>query len=262
MAAARLALLLMLASACRAEPAAWGSGATFPGTRTQWLAAADRAARDPYSWVPALAGLLVFASGRDEELAEDAREDTPVFGSPEYASRRSDELRNYLDGLWITSMLLAESGDRPWRNKAGGILVQVAAVDATLATSNLTKDLVDRQEPGQDDGNAQEDSFLSNHATGPFAHAALIRYNLPYSGLPSPVRWTLVASAYGLAAGTAWGRVEAGIHYPSDQLVGAGVGNFVSSTVNGALMGGRDYGARLSVHPTVGGAVLELGWRY
>ena len=39
-----------------------------------------------------------------------------------------------------------------------------------------------------------------------------------------------------LAAGTAWARVEGGVHYPSDNLFGAALGNFVATFVHDAFL--------------------------
>ena len=39
-----------------------------------------------------------------------------------------------------------------------------------------------------------------------------------------------------IAAGTAWARVEGGVHYPSDVLFGAALGNFVAVFVHDAFL--------------------------
>lgn len=56
-------------------------------------------------------------------------------------------------------------------------------------------------------------------------------------GLPKGVRTGLRWSLTGLAAGTAWARIEAGAHYPTDVLVGAGLGNFAGKFVSELILG-------------------------
>jgi len=43
-----------------------------------------------------------------------------------------------------------------------------------------------------------------------------------------------------IAAGTAWARVEGGVHYPSDVLAGMALGHFVAAFINDAFMGLND----------------------
>ncbi len=65
--------------------------------------------------------------------------------------------------------------------------------------------------------------FPSGHATSAFTAATLIERN---SGLPFGL------PAYGLAAFTAFERVEEGDHFPSDVLAGAAVGTLWASVVD------------------------------
>jgi len=39
-----------------------------------------------------------------------------------------------------------------------------------------------------------------------------------------------------MASGTAWARVEAGVHYPSDVLAGAALGNFLTAFIHDAFL--------------------------
>jgi membrane-associated phospholipid phosphatase len=60
--------------------------------------------------------------------------------------------------------------------------------------------------------------------------------NLRRSTLRRSVRLGLGAGIETLAAGTAWARVEAGAHYPSDVLAGAALGRFVSVLLHDAFL--------------------------
>jgi membrane-associated phospholipid phosphatase len=54
---------------------------------------------------------------------------------------------------------------------------------------------------------------------------------------------------YSIAAGTAWARVEAEKHYPSDVLAALAVGNFVATLFNDTFLQPAAGNAMLSVWP-------------
>jgi membrane-associated phospholipid phosphatase len=76
-------------------------------------------------------------------------------------------------------------------------------------------------------------------------------------------RTALEIGAGAITAGTAWARVEAGAHYPSDVLVGVALGNFMGAFFTEAFLG-LEPGSRLalSAEPTRGGAVMRLQLRF
>jgi membrane-associated phospholipid phosphatase len=75
-----------------------------------------------------------------------------------------------------------------------------------------------------------------------------------------PVQTSLRLGLTGLAAGTAWARVEAGVHFPSDVLAGAALGNIMGHLIQGASLGEQE---NLHVNFYVGGdtAFLSLNFR-
>jgi membrane-associated phospholipid phosphatase len=77
------------------------------------------------------------------------------------------------------------------------------------------------------------------------------------------LRTTLEIGAGAITAGTAWARVEAGAHYPSDVLVGVALGNFMAAFFTEAFLG-LEPGTKLafSAEPTRGGAVLTWQMRF
>ncbi len=228
------ALLLIATSFAQAE---WGRDATIRPGWDELGRAAKRALTHPMTWIPAVAGAAVFASGRDDDWTEELHEDAPVFGSSKAADDASDDYRTAADALWVVSILATDSGAHPFRNKARGALVQVAALGATFATSNLLKSAIDRDEPGKSSDKAEGDAFPSNHTTGAFAHAALVRENMKQTKFRRSVANIYTGAAYIAATGSAWGRIEAGGHHLSDQLVGAAIGNFMATFINDAFMG-------------------------
>jgi membrane-associated phospholipid phosphatase len=98
------------------------------------------------------------------------------------------------------------------------------AYGAASLTTFVLKTGVKRPRPGNSPttGNGTH-SFPSGHSTSSFTAATLIERNSgPLLGLP----------AYGLAAFTAFERVEEGHHFPSDILAGAAIGTLWASIVD------------------------------
>ena len=66
-----------------------------------------------------------------------------------------------------------------------------------------------------------------------------------------------------LAAGTAWARVEAKKHFPSDVLAGAALGNFIASFVHDAFLGlADDRKIALWVAPSRRGLRIGMGFDF
>ena len=74
---------------------------------------------------------------------------------------------------------------------------------------------------------------------------------------PEVSRTALQASMIGLTIGTAWARVEAKQHFPSDVLFGAALGNFFGAFMNEAFLG---LDGRVTIQPSREGVVLGLRW--
>lgn len=173
---------------------------------------------------------------------------------------------------------------------------------ATLALTLVTKFAVRRARPyvpnpdpetakaERESGADRAFSFFSGHAAVSFASTTSGGYLLSALGAPEEGRAVYWASAMSLSAFTSHLRIRAGMHYPSDVVVGAVVGTglgflvpalhgvpFEMTGVEGAALGGglvlgacmalvmptetADEFARhpLSIAPTSGGAVLSWG---
>ncbi|MGE0080531.1 MAG: phosphatase PAP2 family protein [Thiohalomonadaceae bacterium] len=247
---------MLTLGACGTLPSnrGWGEDATLDPGRDRINRAAERAVRDPGTWIPALAAAVMAASGADARLSDWARDKAPVFGNGRNAAVVSDDLRDYTNvGMFATALMTPSGPQDEWlENKSRGVAVEAGAVLATIGTTNLLKDVVGREQPG---GQGTE-SFTSNHATEPFARAALIRRNTDWLGLPGWAETAVDASFYLMAAGSAWARVEAGLHYPSDQLAGAAIGNFIALFIHDAFLGLNDEHRGISAQadpvPTIG----------
>ena len=213
--------------------------------------------RDPGTWIPALGALLVALSGADGRVSDWAQEEQPVF---DHSGSTSDDLRDYADVAMFATALATPSGppEAFLENKSRGLGVEVLAVVSTIGVTNVFKHAVSREQPG---GRGHE-SFVSNHATQPFAYAALVRRNTEQLALQPVAKAAIDGGVYLMAAGSAWARVEMGLHYPSDQLAGAAIGNFVALFVHDAFLGldpdGPHLGAALAPEPQV---LFQVRWK-
>jgi len=95
---------------------------------------------------------------------------------------------------------------------------------ASYATTSVLKATVSRLRPGHG-----THSFPSGHSSMAFTGATLMELNSgPLLGIP----------AYGLAAFTAFERVESGRHFPSDVLAGAAIGTLSAGIFDALHWGG------------------------
>ena len=77
------------------------------------------------------------------------------------------------------------------------------------------------------------------------------------------LRRTFQSGNFLMAGGTAWARVEAQRHYPSDVLAGAALGNFIVTFIHDAFLNLPDkYGLSLRIEPSRQGLTVGLGWDF
>ena len=125
---------------------------------------------------------------------------------------------NYiLIGTAIGTGVLFPGEGRNWWDQAWSMGESYGSSALTVFTLKTT---VQRPRPGSTptSGNGTH-SFPSGHSASAFGSATLIQRN---SG------WLAGAPAYGLAAFTAFERVESGRHFPSDVFAGAAIGSLSS----------------------------------
>jgi membrane-associated phospholipid phosphatase len=155
------------------------------------------------------------------------------------------------------TVLATPSGDDAGRwleNKAKGYLVGLTAAGAASLVTEQLKTRVDRERPNATDS----DSFPSGHTSVSAAFARLTSRNLRSIALEDRTRRALDIGLDVLTVGTAWSRVEAGEHFPSDTLVSIALGNFVASFVNDAFLGATDdSSAKFAIATTGDGPALR-----
>lgn len=239
----------------------WGADATLrPGWSRVREAAVD-AARDPWVWAPAAGAALFQIDDWDRRTSDWARTNTPVFGSQRSAENWSDDLRDASSIAHYLTIAATPGGDDAgdWiLAKGKATLTQLAAVAVTGGMTKALKSAADRERPNGSD----EESFPSGHASNSAVHTRLASENLRSMELSSGVQRSLDVGLDALTVATAWARVEAGAHFPSDTLVGMALGNFVGSFVNRAFLGLDDSTAAVALASTEQGMVLRWECRF
>lgn len=202
------------------------AGCSGTGLRVRDAGAA--AARDPWTWAPLGAAAIIAATGTDERISRWAKTENPIFGSREEALDASDRYREAaVSSGWATVALtpLTRPSDGWVRDTAVDLTGSYAGVMATRNLTGALKRATQRERPH--DGPTR-DSFPSAHSSHAFAGATLARYHLDRMPLNRTGRSALQFATSAFAATTAWARVEGGVHYPTDVLVGAALANFTT----------------------------------
>jgi membrane-associated phospholipid phosphatase len=211
----------------------WGGGATLTPSWSKIQRAALNAASDPLTWTPTVGALFFYVGDLDRDLSNWAVEHRPLFG--DNAQQHSDKLRDATHYAYLLTALIAPSGDSPqaWAvNKTKGLAVGLSTIVISASITRRLKHLTDKTRPS---GKAK-DSFPSSHASLAATQATLAAKSLDYIAMPDQRRVLIKTGYYSLAAGTAWARVEAEKHYPSDVLVSFALGNFMASFMNEAFL--------------------------
>jgi membrane-associated phospholipid phosphatase len=209
-----------------------GLGGFWPSA-SEWYEAGLGALTSPYTWAPATGAAVTGLTGLDQTISDWAVEETPLFGSPENADDASDNLRTTTHvGMLATAVAVPGT----WGSTLKRVLIEHAAIITTAATTDFLKGSSDRLRPDESD----RESFPSGHSSQAFTYAAMGYMNIEALPLQESVQTGLRVGLTGLAAGTAWARVEAGVHFPSDVLAGAALGSFVGRFIQEAFLGDQE----------------------
>lgn len=249
-------LLLSLAACGTTERPYWGADATATPGWERLGAAALTAATDPFTWLPAAAAAGLQIGGADDDIADWANEETPIFGARDTADDASDWLRVGSYAVYGAAGLAAPAPEDCWLTaKAKGFAVGGGALLATWGATEGFKVATGRERPvGRDD-----DSFPSNHASMTAASARLARETLGTYQLSPLARLGSDLGLAGLALATGWARVEAGAHHPADVLAGMALGNFLAVFASEAFLAPvTDERLQLGVAPHGDGLLLRL----
>lgn len=223
---ASLMAITFLLAGCTVKGPHWGANAAYVPSGARVQRGLVRALKDPNTWIPA-AGAAVFAIGDlDENVSEWAGRETPIFGSVQDADDWSGRLRNFNRIAGPLTILATDSGrcrtGTIVANKLRGTAVDAGAVALTAVTVEQLKQGVGRKRPN----GVNTRSFPSDRAAEASVFGAIGRENVNWIRMPQYARTAAKATFTTATWLSAWGRVEAKAHYPSDVLTGMALGNF------------------------------------
>jgi membrane-associated phospholipid phosphatase len=240
----------------------WGQDATLSPGWDRVGQAVLHAATAPETWGPAV-GALAFQIGHaDRNVVKWASKSTPVYESQRNAANRSDDLLAAAGMVWAASALFAPSNEasKEWiMNKTRGFGVEAGTGGLVWGAVGYLKGATERTRPNGSD----RESFPSGHSSGAALFTTLTSKNLEAYGWSDSA---LIASRLGLGAltaATAWARVEANQHYPSDVLAGIAIGHFFGAFCTDAFLGMDNPRNTLVVfEPSRDGVVAAVRFNY
>lgn len=232
-------VLLCLLCACSTPATDRGQGELFSLGWGRVGQAAWSAARAPETWVPVAGALVLQIGDSDKRLQTWAAQQTPVFGSQHNANQISDDLKLTSGTLWVASALAPASVDDEggWIvNKASILGVQAGAGIALSSAIGYLKVETNRMRPNEQGAT----SFPSDHASRSGLYTTMTLSNVRRLGWSDGAVSNAQLGLYSLTAATAWARVEANQHYPSDVLCGIALGHFFGAFFTDAFLGSNN----------------------
>ncbi|NOR51733.1 MAG: phosphatase PAP2 family protein, partial [Gammaproteobacteria bacterium] len=199
-------------------------------------------------------------TGLDEPVSEWASKTNPIFGSQQAADNASDEINYILSDAAAITTLATPSGDSPgsWLYaKTKGVAVHALARGFTSRVTISLKKQMGRERPDGSDNL----SLPSGHTTQAYASATLAVRNLDSIQLSERSRRITQLGIKTMAATTAWARVEAKRHYPSDVLAGAALAHFLNLVIHDAFMWQQE-NSFVTVAEGNDGTLIRVTWRY
>lgn len=240
-----LVLLPLLLCACTSTPGK---------KEDKYWHAAKIAAQDPLTWAPLAAAAVIAATDQDQQISDDLSSKTPIFSNQENANSQSDRMKNVLK---LSAIMSAAFLPENYQSKylTGNFFTLLSVQGAT----DQIKSIADRERPNGED----RESFPSGHTSQAFAAARIVHDNLAlYDNLSEDSKNVLNVTAYSMAVGTAWARMEAQRHYPTDVLVGAAFGNFMATFFNEAFLNESNMRMNVGIDPDVDVLMVSLNWRF
>lgn len=219
-----------------------------------------KALKDPKTWMPAAAALLIASTDSDQRISDWASEHNPVFGSQSGAQAASDNLRTVLaSSAVITSVMPPGKLDALLPGRTGSLATASMAALATSQVTGALKDSTDRERPNGVD----KRSFPSSHTAAASTYATLSAQRVDGMALSLTQRRRLKTGFHAVAAATAWARVEAQAHYPADVLMGFALGNFTAVLMQESLQNSqRPVWFGIDRDRTTDTFLFQVGWPF
>lgn len=224
--------------------------------RDDWKRSVASALRDPDTWIPAAAAVAFAVAGVDEDVSDWAREQTPVFGSTHRAETASDALKGASHLLMFAAAFPPRGTEDRWTAFAVTALEEEAIVAAVGAVTLGAKNAADRERPDA----SNRASFPSGHSSGSAATGALARERLARSAIPPRWHPAVRIGSRAIHGATAWARIEAGKHYPTDVLAGSALGHLLAVTLDRAVRDGTE--VEVSIAPSREGIFFDARVRF
>ena len=220
----RLLIILLLVSGC-----------------SNWEQAAHDAFFNPNTLIPLVGASVVYTF--DERISDWATRHRPVYRSLDNAQDSGKFIKSILEiETYVTALIPKDRVKR--------IGIEWATLKAVHTSTSFLKQETNRKRP-----NGIDMSFPSGCTSKAFSAATLSNRNLDYLDMPRALQVGNIC----LASGVAWARVEKGAHYPSDVLVGAALGHFMSAFIHDAFLK-KEVG--LSVVPSEGGVMVRVSFNF
>jgi hypothetical protein len=200
--------------------------------------AAQHAAVHPSVWAPVIGAGVFTIDHLDRRTATYLSDHAPIFGDSESAGNASDDLESLLHVTAGISAFAAPvpAGEDATLHRGEHLAVVVGGLALTGGITDGIKNATRRERPNDSD----DRSFPSGHASQAFASATFASANVHRAwGDSSGAQWA-DAGLYTAASLTALARVEADVHYPSDVLAGAALGNFMARFLDELLLADTD----------------------
>ncbi|MDB9822637.1 phosphatase PAP2 family protein [Deltaproteobacteria bacterium] len=259
-----LSFFLTIVNGCGTLPngRGWGQDATLNPGWHRMKEAALKTSLSPETWAPIVTAIVLQVDDMDERLSDWASTNTPIFGSQKDADRWSSYLRDTSGATYLITSLATPGGSEPslWaESKLKGLATGVAAWGITAGTTDLLKESTHRTRPDKSDNR----SLPSGHASTAGAFSTLARRNIQAMSLSPNSNTFANIGLMSITAGTAWARIEARRHYPSDVLIGYALGHFFSAFINDAFLGlDMKKEAFFIIEPSRDGMTASLHWAY
>jgi membrane-associated phospholipid phosphatase len=173
----------------------------------------------------------------------------------------SEYLAHTSEAAYAVTLLATPSGDNcnDWIcNKIKGAMVGLACVGMSEGITRGIQEATHRHRPNKLDYLG----FPSTHTSNTSTFNTLASRNINYVSIPPRAAVASQVILYLVTTSTAWARVEAKQHYPSDVLVGMALGNFLGSFMNDAFLGLGAKNAFLTCEPSKKGVAVGLHWLF
>jgi len=214
----------------------WGNNVNLLPGWNKIKKAAEHAITSPETWVPLTGAALVYLTDSDYKIANWASTQTPVFGSRSNADNFSDYSLYFSRMAYYSSVLVTPGGNNidVWMiSKIKGAAIGLASTQINEHSVRYMKHEGERLRPDRTDYL----SFPSGHTSKVAVHNMLTLRNLENTNFCSCAKTGLHIGISSLTLATAWSRIEANRHYPTDVLIGAAIGNFLGSFIHDAFIG-------------------------